>query len=93
MLVFDDFCPTSFVGLPNVGFIDEAFRHCQAIAATAQGVELLKESSIQALFLCESSLLDDQGVICAEMPSSLTTVAKSFVDAIAQHRFWSRSKL
>lgn len=74
-----------------IHFINEAFRHCKAIAATGEGVELLKESSLPGITLSERSLQDDQGVISAKMPSSVSAVAKSFVEAIAQHRFWSRT--
>lgn len=72
-------------------FINEAFRHNKAIAATGEGVELLKESSITGITLSERSLQDDQGVISAKMPSGLSAVAELFVEAIAQHRFWNRT--
>ncbi len=74
-----------------IHFIDEAFRHCKAIAATGEGVELLKESSIQGITLSDRSPQNDQGVISAKTPSDLSKVAKSFVEAIAQHRFWTRT--
>ena len=74
-----------------IHFINEAFRHCKAIAATGVGVELLKESSITGVTLSERSLQDDQGVISAKMPSGLSAFAESFVEAIAQHRFWNRT--
>ncbi|PSB19670.1 catalase [Phormidesmis priestleyi ULC007] len=74
-----------------IHFIDEAFRHCKAIAATGEGVELLKESSIQGITLSDRSPQNDQGVISAKIPSDLSKVAKSFVEAIAQHRFWTRT--
>ncbi len=72
-------------------FIDEAFRHYKAIAATGEGVELLKDSSIQGITLSDRSLQDDQGVISAKTPSNLSEIAKLFVNAIAQHRFWMRT--
>ena len=74
-----------------IHFIDEAFRHCKAIAATGEGVELLKGSNLQGITLSDHSLQDDQGVITAKTPSNLSKVAKSFVAAIAQHRFWTRT--
>ncbi|MGL5083929.1 MAG: catalase [Microcoleaceae cyanobacterium] len=74
-----------------VHFIDEAFRHCKAIAATGAGIELLKESSIQGITFSERALQEDQGVITAKTPSNVGEVAKVFVEAIAQHRFWSRA--
>lgn len=73
-------------------FIDEAFRHSKAIAATGEGVELLKNSSIQGIALSNTSLQDDQGVISAKNTANLGQVAKAFVNAIAQHRFWTRTQ-
>ncbi|MBR8828403.1 MAG: catalase [Gomphosphaeria aponina SAG 52.96 = DSM 107014] len=75
-----------------VHFIDEAFRHCKAIAATGEGVELLKESSIQGITFSDPSLQNDQGVIMAKTPSNLGKVAELFVEAIAEHRFWTRKQ-
>lgn len=74
-----------------IHFIDEAFRHCKAIAATGEEVELLKESNIQGITLSDRSPQNDQGVITAKTLSNLSDVAKSFVEAIAQHRFWTRA--
>jgi catalase len=73
-----------------IEFINEAFRHCKPIAATAEGVELLKESSLKGISLSDQSQ-NDQGVITAKAPADLSKVAKSFVEAIAQHRFWTRT--
>lgn len=73
-------------------FINEAFRHGKAIAATGEGVELLKNSSIQGITLSSTSLQDDQGVISAKNAANLGQVAKAFVSAIAQHRFWTRTQ-
>lgn len=72
-------------------FIDEAFCHGKAIAATGKGVELLKNSNIQGITVSNSSLQDDQGVISAKNATNLDQVAQAFVEAIAQHRFWSRT--
>ena len=68
-------------------FIAEAFKHCKPIAATAEGVELLKASKVQGVKLSDSSLEDDQGVVTAH---GVDEIAKSFINAIAQHRHWNR---
>jgi catalase len=73
-----------------VHFINEAFKHCKPIAAIAEGVELLKTSDIKGVKLSDSSLQNDRGVVTAKTPSELNEFAKSFIDAIAQHRFWMR---
>jgi catalase len=75
-----------------VHFINEAFKHCKPIAAIAEGVELLKTSDIKGVKLSDSSLQNDRGVVTAKTPSELNEFAKSFIDAIAQHRFWMREE-
>ena len=72
-------------------FLDEAFWHCKAIAATGEGVELLKDCRFPSITLSDRSLQDDQGIITAKTSSNLSQVTKSFVKAIAQHRFWTRT--
>jgi catalase len=74
-----------------IHFVDEAFRHCKAIAATGEGVQLLKESNIQGITLSERTLQDDQGVITDKTSADPKKVAEAFVAAIAQHRFWTRT--
>jgi catalase len=74
-----------------IQFIDEAFRHYKPIAATGEGVELLKESKIQGVMFSERALQDEQGVITAKATSDLSKAATSFVEAVAQHRFWTRT--
>lgn len=72
-----------------IHFINEAFKHCKPIAATAEGVELLQVSEIQGVKLSESSIEDDQGVV-SDRSGNATDMAKSFINAIAQHRHWNR---
>ncbi len=74
-----------------IQFVDEAFRHYKAIAATGEGIELLKAASLPSITLSERSPQDDQAVITAKAPSDLNQVAKSFVEAIAKHRDWTRT--
>jgi catalase len=64
-------------------FVSEAFRHCKAIGAEAEGVDFVRTcpgldgpSGAAGLVLAESG---EKGV------------AKSFIRAIAQHRHWSRA--
>jgi catalase len=62
-------------------FVSEAYKHCKAIAASGEGAELL-----QAAFIDLAS--SDEGIVIEENGS----FAKSFVNAIAQHRFWDREQ-
>jgi catalase len=58
-----------------IHFIDEAFKHCKAIAAEGEGVQLLEASQINT---------EDPGVITGKNSD------KRFIEAIAAHRFWER---
>ncbi|MDY0779507.1 catalase [Tenacibaculum sp. IB213877] len=60
-------------------FINEAFKHCKAIAADGEGEELLDTTFV-------ADYKDDAAVCINEKP-------KQFRDAIAQHRNWERRKV
>jgi len=70
-----------------IEFIVEAFRHCKAIAATGEGLDLLRA--------CPGVLKGDgdaaEGVITSKDAASPDVIAR-FTGAIAQHRFWNRAR-
>lgn len=74
-----------------VHFLNEAFKHCKAIAADAQAMQVIESTyfakKIPADFSDESVLLD--GIVISDDPAQL---ARQFIAAIAQHRFWEREK-
>ncbi|WP_342087973.1 catalase [Dyadobacter sp. OTU695] len=74
-----------------VHFLNEAFKHCKAIAADAGAMQVIESTyfarKIPAVFSDESVLLD--GIVISDDPAKL---ARQFVTAIAQHRFWEREK-
>ncbi len=78
---------------PNaILFINEAYRHCKAIAAVGAGVEFL--SSTFAGEKVNAKHGDDvatHGIITSENYSPATATA--FIRAIAQHRFWERETM
>jgi catalase len=61
-----------------IHFVNEAYRHCKAIAATDEGADLLKASYIGADAKAAGVLVDQS--------------AEAFIKAIANHRFWEREK-
>ncbi|MDB5340246.1 MAG: katE [Planctomycetaceae bacterium] len=65
-------------------FVEEAFKHCKAIAATGAAVEFL-ESTRVATGIAES----DPAVPVGE-DDEAAKVSKKFVEAISQHRNWDR---
>lgn len=58
-----------------IRFIDEAYRHCKAIAVHGEGLQVLKATSVPPQ--------EAPGVV-------VNGQAKAFIAAIAQHRFWER---
>lgn len=64
-----------------IHFVEEAFRHCKAIAANAEGLQLIAHSKIPE----KDKNADQQGLL-------LNKTAKEFEMAIRQHRFWEREK-
>ena len=61
-----------------IHFVNEAFKHCKAVAANGDGVELLNQSHA-------ANKTKDAGLI-------IDKPAKDFINAIAQHRFWEREQ-
>jgi catalase len=75
-------------------FIHEAFNHCKAIAAAGAGGDLLRASYLGPDKIPEANAARDQvgpdgGMIISRdaQPDSITA---AFINAIAQHRHWSR---
>ncbi len=62
-----------------IHFLNEAYKHCKAIAAGTEGMELLKASYIEFN-------TKDEGLIIEKN----TSFEKAFVKSIALHRFWER---
>lgn len=64
-------------------FINEAFKHCKAIAADGEGVEILKTAlAADNIHITEKA---QNGIL-------INGNASVFIKAIAQHRFWQREK-
>ena len=57
-------------------FLNEAYKHCKAIAVSGEGIEVLRETYLPSEGK-EPGLLINAG-------------SKDFIQAIAQHRFWDR---
>jgi catalase len=66
-------------------FVDEAYKHGKAIAASAEGVDLVKEGKTGKLVTDENAT--EQGVLYA---SDAKKLAAAFIKAIANHRFHDR---
>ncbi len=66
-------------------FIDEAYKHGKAIAASSEGIELVKQTKTGTLVTDENAA--EQGVLFADNANRL---ASDFIAAIANHRFHHR---
>jgi catalase len=77
-----------------VHFINEAFKHCKAIAATGEGVDVLLASHITppgSNGTSPDEALQSLGsVFAARDATDVSGVAQPFIEAIAKHRDWSR---
>jgi len=74
-----------------VHFLNEAFRHCKAIAADAGALQVIEATYFSKKLPVDKAndtVLQD-GVVINNNPKKL---AQQFIEAIAQHRFWEREK-
>jgi catalase len=75
-----------------LSFIHEAFKHFKPMAATGNGVDLLMQADLKGI---DSSQLNGKintqlGVVVNRNPSDMNSFAETFMDAIKEHRFWTR---
>lgn len=74
-----------------IHFLNEAFKHCKAIAADTQAIQVLKAT----YFGRKISEDDDKETIKMDgvvITSNINKLTKLFITAISQHRFWEREK-
>jgi len=79
-----------------IHFINEAFKHCKAIAASGEAVDLLLSSQIREVRLAESHTrrpISDQGVVTISNGGADDSFIRYFIQSIAQHRHWEREKI
>ncbi len=67
-----------------IEFVNEAFRHCKAIAGSGEGVTFLNEET----YVRKAN--DDKAVILSD--NGAKGASKDFIKAIANHRNWEREK-
>jgi catalase len=76
----------TLAGIPDaLRFVDEAYKHGKAIAATGEGIDLVKKTKTGELISDADSA--GQGVLFAK---NAKTLAADFIRAIAAHRFHNR---
>lgn len=78
-----------------LNFVDEAYKHCKAIAASGGGVGLLARFLGEKLNEANSTgdlVATNQGVVISRGPAT-DNFASAFIEAIAQHRHWERERV
>jgi catalase len=71
-----------------IHFINEAYKHCKAIAANGTGAKLIESSAVGDKLQRDGKTVEkttEAGVVIDGNPDE-------FIKAIAQHRFWEREK-
>jgi catalase len=74
-----------------IHFLNEAFKHCKPIAATGEGVDLLEAADLEGVTLGTTGVTSEHGVVTAG-GGDLDAAAEQFLEAIAQHRHWTRTQ-
>ncbi|HEY3370250.1 MAG TPA: catalase [Prolixibacteraceae bacterium] len=69
-----------------IQFINEAYKHCKAIAVNGKGTDLLELTAI-GIKIHKENKADNEHVSFGVL---LNRSPKEFINAIAQHRFWVR---
>jgi catalase len=71
-----------------VHFVNEAYKHCKAIAASKEGADLIGASAIGAL---NASDEQTDPALLISPGGKVNHFAQDFIAAIAQHRNWNRA--
>jgi len=79
-------------------FIDDTFVHRKTIAAINEGVDLLNGTQVQSFQLAseqggETAVTSNHGVVTVKAARDLTNFMESFVQAISEHRHWTREEI
>lgn len=86
---------TLIIDADAVHFVSEAYKHCKTIAATGEGVELIRASYAGAALKTkggsETPPVTGDGLIVSDASDALN-VSKDFIAAIALHRHWTREQ-
>jgi catalase len=72
-----------------VEFVTEAYRHCKAIAATGEGAELI--AACPSIPPAPAEGEDPDPALIVDDNGRIGSVVKRFIEAIAQHRNWTRT--
>jgi catalase len=77
----------------SIHFMNEMYKHCKAIAATGEGVELIRASSIKMNDKAKGKNDKTDPALIVEENGDAKKISAKFIKAIAQHRNWDREKI
>jgi catalase len=77
----------------SIHFVNEMYKHCKAIAATGEGVELIRASSIKTKGVAKGKNDNADPALIVEENGDAKKISAKFIKAIAQHRNWDREKI
>ena len=70
-----------------IHFLNEAYKHCKAIAADSQATQVLQATYFSGKINTTNQLDTDEGIVISD---DINELIPDFIYAIAQHRFWER---
>ncbi len=73
-----------------IHFVNEAFKHCKALAFTGDAVELLDKTNLPSTSSSKKKKGAEAALPGVIISSSAEAAAKAFIAAIAEHRHWER---
>ncbi len=76
-------------------FVSEAFKHGKTVAASADGIDVLRQSEMPGVVLADQEpgqMKNEHGVVTLTGAASEGSFTDLFVKAIAQHRHWERGE-
>ena len=71
-------------------FVSEAFNHYKPIAVSAEGIDLLAQASKKNIEFSQVKEAQQVGIIIDDAGDSSDDLSKRFLDALKEHRFWTR---
>jgi catalase len=76
-------------------FVNEAFKHCKAIATSGNGIQLFEKAFVLGVGFADKDskkVVSNKGVVTAGIEANAEEFFGSFIDAIKKHRHWDRQE-
>lgn len=76
-------------------FVNEAFKHCKAIATSGNGIQLFEKAFVLGVDFADKDskkVVSNKGVVTAGIAANAEEFFGSFIDAIKKHRHWDRQE-